>query len=128
MIDIYIILILIIIFYYFCLMCIWKDYENKNGENMTGDNTTGDNPTNDNTTGNNTTGIESDLDVAKQLEADQITLTDRGSNLKTVIYNEDFTLDNNDITRPKDIIAKYATSDHDFGIYNEDYQNKKENV
>ena len=46
----------------------------------------------------------------------QLPSSDKNSE-KTIIYNEDFTLNKADIEKPIDPIAKYAISDHDFGRY-----------
>lgn len=105
--ELYIIIILILLFYYFCFICI-----NMEREKMT-------EPDN---TQNSTQDKAQDPTQVTQLPS-----SDKNSE-KTIIYNEDFTLNKADIEKPIDPIAKYATSDHDFGTYNEDYQNAKENM
>jgi hypothetical protein len=103
MLELYIMLIIIVVFY--CTCAIYNDMES---ENMTG--------------GQPDTKTE-------QSDSDQNTLrSDKRTGDRTLIYNEDFVLDEADVPRPVDPNIKYATSDCDFGTYNEDYVNQKENM
>jgi hypothetical protein len=113
--ELYIIIIVIIIFYYLCITYSTMEYEH-----MTEDANQNDSQDDaqKNTQKDKTQGVN---------DSDQTTLSDK-ANEKTIIYNEDFTLNEADKKRPVDPIAKYATSDHDFGTYNEDYQNAKEDM